>query len=67
MRTCNSPELPEAGCFLELPLAAAEAADTSLAFALREMPCFSFMTHTMASRLFRKALGFLGSVECVML
>jgi hypothetical protein len=65
--TCNSPELPEAERFWELPLVAAEAADASLAFALREVLCFSSMTRLIASRLFRRALGFLGSVECIML
>ncbi len=64
--SCNSPELPEAERFWELPLAAAEAADTSFAFVLREALCFLSMTRLMASRLFRRALGFLGSVECVM-
>jgi hypothetical protein len=33
--TRNSPGLPE--CFLELPLAAAEAADASFAFALLQV------------------------------
>jgi hypothetical protein len=64
--THNSLELPEAERFWELPLAAAEAADTSLAFALREALCFSSMTCLMASRLFRRALGFLGSMKCIM-
>jgi hypothetical protein len=65
--THNSPELPDAGCFLELPLAAAEAAVASLAFALRVALCFSSITHSIASRSLRRALGFLRSMECVML
>jgi hypothetical protein len=63
----RSPGFPEAECFLELPLVVAEAADASFAFTLRLAWCFLSMMCLIASRSSRRALGDLGSVECVML
>jgi hypothetical protein len=53
--------------FLELPFAAPEAAGAFLAFALRVALCFSSMTRLIDSRSFSMALGFLGSIACIML
>jgi hypothetical protein len=63
----HSPGFPDVERFLELNLALVEADDALFAFALRLAWCFLFMTRSIASRSGRRALGDLGSVECVRL